>query len=153
MRTPAEHRYYQEHVRPLLAPGGEPLAEQPLAARIQLMRHAEALINPICWPEPFGLVMIEALAAGTPVLAYPNSAAPEIIQHAVTGYLCHGEQEMTRAVTQLPAIQRAACRAAAEQRFTLARMAAGHERLYHRLLTGQPLTGLAASGRLVRASA
>ena len=133
-REPAEHEYFDQKVRPLLGPGDAWPAEQPLAARVDLMRHADALVNPITWPEPFGLVMAEALATGTPVLAFGNGAAPEIIDHGRTGYLCQDEDEMTAAVGRLPEIDRVQCRAVAERRFSLARMAADYERLYRAIL-------------------
>ena len=87
IREPAEHAYFDRQVRPLLGPDDDLLAEQPRAARVDLMGYAAALLNPITWPEPFGLVMAEALAAATPVLAFPHGAAPEIIDHGRTGYL------------------------------------------------------------------
>ena len=140
MREPAERAYFDEQVRPLLRPGDASPAEQPLAVRLALMRDAAALLNPISWPEPFGLVMPEALASGTPVLAFPNGAAPEIIDHARTGYLCRGEEEMTAAIADVHQIDRRDCRLAAEQRFSLARMSADYERLYQAILAcpGQP---------------
>jgi len=134
IREPAERAYFDQQVRPLLGPGDDMLAEQSLAARVELMRHAAALLNPITWPEPFGLVMAEALATGTPVLAFPNGAAPEIIDHGRTGYLCRDEDEMTAAVARVYQIDRKQCRAAAERRFSLARMAADYERLYQAIL-------------------
>jgi glycosyltransferase involved in cell wall biosynthesis len=134
VREPAERAYLDQQVRPLLGPDDDMLAEQPLAARVDLMRHAAVLLNPITWPEPFGLVMAEALAAATPVLAFPNGAAPEIIDHGRTGYLCRDEDEMTAAVTRVSEIDRWQCRAAAERRFSLARMAADYERLYRAIL-------------------
>jgi len=127
---PAEHAYFEEQVRPLLGPDDDMLGEQPLAARVDLMGHAAALLNPITWPEPFGLVMAEALATATPALAFPHGAAPEIIDHGRTGYLCRGEDEMTAAVARVHRISRRQCRAAAERRFSLARMAADYDRLY-----------------------
>ena len=143
IREPAERAYFDQQVRPLLGPGDDMLAEQPLAARVDLMRHAAALVNPISWPEPFGLVMAEALAAATPVLAFPNGAAPEIIDHGRTGYLCQDEDEMSAAVAHLGEIDRWQCRAAAEERFSLARMAADYERLYRAVLEhpGRVTTG------------
>ena len=81
----------------MLGSGGDMPVEQPLAVRLELMRYAAALVNPIAWPEPFGLVMAEALAAATPVLAFPNGAAPEIVEHGQTGYLCRSEEEMAAA--------------------------------------------------------
>jgi glycosyltransferase involved in cell wall biosynthesis len=134
IREPAERAYFDQQVRPLLGPGDQMLAEQPLAARVDLMRYAAALLNPITWPEPFGLVMAEALAAATPVLAFCNGAAPEIIDHGRTGYLCPGEDEMTAAVARVGQIDRWQCRAAAERRFSLARMAADYDRLYRAIL-------------------
>jgi glycosyltransferase involved in cell wall biosynthesis len=134
IREPAERAYFDQQVRPLVGPGDLVPAEQPLAVRLELMRHAAALVNPITWPEPFGLVMAEALAAATPVLAFPNGAAPEIIDHGRTGYLCRNEGEMTAAVARVRQINRWHCRTAAEQRFSLARMAARHERLYLAIL-------------------
>ena len=134
IREPAERAYFDQQVRPLLGPGDDMRAEQPLAARVELMRHAAALVNPITWPEPFGLVMAQALAAATPVLAFPNGAAPEIIDHGRTGYLCRDEDEMSAAAAQIGEIDRRQCRAAAERRFSLARMAADYERLYRAIL-------------------
>ena len=134
IREPAERAYFEEQVRPLLGPDDDMLAEQPLALRVDLMGHAAALLNPITWPEPFGLVMAEALATATPVLTFPDGAAPEIIDHGRTGYLCRGQDEMTAAVARVPQISRRECRAAAEQRFSLARMAADYDRLYRAIL-------------------
>ena len=147
MREPAERAYFEEQVRPLLGPGAARPAEQPLAARLALLRDAAALLNPITWPEPFGLVMAEALASATPVLAFPNGAAPEIIDHGRTGYLCPGEDDMTAAIATVDLIGRRHCRAAAERRFSLARMAAGYERLYQAILArpGQLAPGLAGA--------
>ena len=134
MREPGERAYFEKEVRPLLRPGDELLAELPVAARLELMRHAAALLNPITWAEPFGLVMAEALAAGTPVLAFPNGAAPEIVDDGQTGFLCRDEKDMIAAVGRVPQIHRDRCRAAAEQRFAAERMVADHERLYRRIL-------------------
>ena len=150
MREPAERAYFDQQVRPLLGPSDTMLAEQPLAARVDLMRCAAALLNPITWPEPFGLVMAEALAAATPVLAFPNGAAPEIIDHGRTGYLCRDEDEMSAAAARIGEIDRWQCRAAAERRFSLARMAADYDRLYRAVLDhpGRVATGRTGTGAL-----
>jgi glycosyltransferase involved in cell wall biosynthesis len=134
IREPGERAYFEQQVRPLLGPDDDLLAEQPLTARVDLMGHAAALVNPITWPEPFGLVMAEALATATPVLAFPNGAAPEIIDHGCTGYLCRDEDEMTVAVARLHQISRRQCRVTAERRFSLARMAADYDRIYRAIL-------------------
>ena len=134
IREPAERAYFDQQVRPLLGPDDDMLPEQPPTVRVDLMGHAAALLNPITWLEPFGLVMAQALATATPVLAFPNGAAPEIIDHGQTGYLCRGEDEMTAAVARVHQNDRRHCRAAAEQLFSLARMAADYARLYRAIL-------------------
>jgi glycosyltransferase involved in cell wall biosynthesis len=134
MREECEFEFFNAEVRPLLDSGDEVPGEIPQQQRIELLRHADALLNPITWTEPFGLVMAEALACSTPVLAFPNGAAPEIIDSGTTGYLCRDEEEMVSAVDRVGGIDRDKCRAAAEQRFSLQRMARDHDRLYRRVL-------------------
>jgi glycosyltransferase involved in cell wall biosynthesis len=134
MRERIEVEYFESEVKPLLDSGDEVPGEIPLNERIDLLRHADALLNPITWSEPFGLVMAEALACATPVLAFANGAATEIIDSGTTGYLCRDEEEMIRAVDRVADIDRANCRSAAERRFSLLRMARDHERFYRRVL-------------------
>ena len=134
MREPEECRYYEQVVRPLLGEDVELLEGPSAPDRIAMLRAATAVLNPICWPEPFGLVMAESLACGTPVLAFPNGAAPEIVDDGTTGYLCADESDMVSALSRVGSIDRRACRAAAEQRFGMMRMATDHERLYERLV-------------------
>ena len=138
---PAERAYFERRVRPLLGPGVELLTEQPLAGRIELMRGAAALLNPITWREPFGLVMAEALGCATPVLAFPNGAAPEIVDPGRTGYLGRNEEELISAVDRVLDLDRRQCRAAAERRFSLIRMALDYQRLYRQILSGQGRLG------------
>ncbi|HTY72088.1 MAG TPA: glycosyltransferase family 4 protein [Actinomycetes bacterium] len=133
MRDPDEHAYYEETVRPVLGPDVDLLVEPSAHERIALLQGADALINPISWPEPFGLVMAEAMACGTPVLATPYGAAPEIVDHGRTGFLVDDEQGMLEALHHLTDIDRATCRATAERRFSMGRMAADYEALYHRV--------------------
>jgi glycosyltransferase involved in cell wall biosynthesis len=134
MREQSELDYFDAEVRPLLGPDDEMPSEMPLDRRLTLLRGARALLNPITWREPFGLVMAEGLASATPVLAFQNGAAPEIIDHGRTGYLCRDEEEMISAVDRVGEIDRDQCRDAAERRFSLQRMARDHDRLYRRLL-------------------
>jgi glycosyltransferase involved in cell wall biosynthesis len=150
IREPAEWAYFDQQVLPLLEPGGHMPIEQPLAVRLDLMRQAAALVNPITWPEPFGLVMAEALATATPVLAFPNGAAPEIIEHGRTGYLCRGEEEMIAAIARVHQISRWRCRAAAERRFSLSRMAADYDRLYRAILERPVRLSPGRTGTLIR---
>ena len=134
MREDNEISYFESEVKPLLDPDDEMPSEMPLERRIDLLRHADALLNPITWREPFGLVMAEALSCATPVLAFPNGAAPEIIDPGRTGYLCRDEGEMISAIDRVAEIDRSVCRDVAVQRFSLQRMARDHDRLYRRVL-------------------
>jgi glycosyltransferase involved in cell wall biosynthesis len=134
MREPAEIDYFNREVRPLLDSDAEIPTEMPLRRRLSLLRSAHALLNPITWREPFGLVMAEALASATPVLAFANGAAPEIVDPGRTGFLCQDEDEMIAALGQVSQIDRDMCRLSAERRFSLQRMARDHERFYRRVL-------------------
>ncbi len=136
MREPLERLYFEEEVRPLLGADVEYVGEVGWEHKLELLAGAEALINPIRWPEPFGLVMIEALACGTPVLAFKEGAAPEIVQHGVTGFLCSDEQDMVEAIAHIGELDRRACRAAVEGHFSLRRMVDDHVRMYQRLVRG-----------------
>ncbi len=133
-REPGERDYFAASVQPLLGDDVRLFDEIPASERIALLRSAVALVNPISWPEPFGLVMAEALACGTPVLAFPNGAAPEIIDDGKTGYLCSDEAAMTSALMSVDELDRRACRYAAETRFNMARMASDYEELYLSLI-------------------
>jgi glycosyltransferase involved in cell wall biosynthesis len=145
MREPSERAYFERKVAPFLADRDEVLIEAPLPERVDLLGRADALINPIGWPEPFGLVMAEALACGTPVLAHPHGAAPEIVDHGHTGYLCADEDGMVAAVDRVLHINRADCRAAAVTRFSLHRMTADYESLFRRAATDDPARQLTAA--------
>lgn len=134
MRESGEVTYFEQQVRPLLGPDVTFLGEADIETRLDLLRRAEALVNPIRWPEPFGLVMAEALACATPVIALPFGAAPEIVDDGTTGFLCDDLDDMVAAVGRLDRIDRAACRQAAAERFSVDRMAADHEALYERLV-------------------
>ena len=146
MREAAEIDYFNAQVRPLLASEDQMPMEMPLRRRLSLLRGATALLNPITWREPFGLVMAEALASATPVLAFPNGAAPEIIEPGRTGFLCRDEADMVKAVGQVSQIDRDECRNAAERRFSLQRMARDHERFYRRVLEREVLRPASETG-------
>jgi glycosyltransferase involved in cell wall biosynthesis len=136
MREPLEQRYFEDEVRPLLGDGIDYVGEVGPERRNELLAGAEALLNPIRWAEPFGLVMIEALACGTPVLAFREGAAPEIVEHGVTGFLCADEDDMTARIGDIPELDRSACRAAAQGPFSMQRMVADHVAVYEQLLSG-----------------
>jgi glycosyltransferase involved in cell wall biosynthesis len=94
---------------------------------------ASALLFPIDWPEPFGLVMIEAMACGTPTIAYPAGSVPEVIDHGVTGYIVHDETSAVAALGRLDRLSTAAIRDRFETRFTARRMAEDYVALYRRM--------------------
>jgi glycosyltransferase involved in cell wall biosynthesis len=139
LREPAEEEYFESQVKPLLSSEIEYVGELGHDDKIELVGGSFALLNPIQWPEPFGLVMIEALAAGTPVVATPEGSAPEIIDDGVTGYLRSEHEGLVKALVEAPSLDRGQCRSVAEQRFATARMVEDHVRLYQRLIDDRQL--------------
>lgn len=134
LRDEHEHAYFAERVEPLLGGDVEYVGEVDAAGKLELLLGAVCLLNPIQWPEPFGMVMIEALATGTPIVGTPRGAAPEIVDEGVTGSLRDHEEALVVALRDAPSLDRSACRRAAEERFSSARLAADHIRLYEQLL-------------------
>ena len=98
---------------------------------------ARALINPLQWPEPFGLVMIEAMACGTPVIASDQGAAPEIVQHGTTGFICNSDADMLQRIDEVGQLDRQSCRESVEHYFSTRRMARDYEALFERLSRNQ----------------
>lgn len=103
----------------------------------ELLRNASALLFPIDWPEPFGLVMIEALACGTPVIANRRGSVPEILDDGVTGYVVDSLDEAVHAVERVPELDRRQCRKVFEQRFSNARMTHDYLKVYQALTSGR----------------
>jgi glycosyltransferase involved in cell wall biosynthesis len=134
LREPAEWEYFDAEVKPLLCSDVEYVGELGERDKLELVGNSFALLNPIQWPEPFGLVMIEALAAGTPVVSTPAGSAPEIVDDGVTGYLRNGCAGLADALLAAADLDRAACRAAAESRFATERMVREHVQLYTELI-------------------
>jgi glycosyltransferase involved in cell wall biosynthesis len=135
LREPAEQDYFDAAVKPLLCSDVEYVGELGEADKLELVGDSFALLNPIQWSEPFGLVMIEALASGTPIVATPAGSAPEIVEDGVTGYLRRGCAALADALVAAADLDRTACRTAAEARFATERMVRDHERLYADLLS------------------
>ena len=133
MRETLEHQYFEAQVRPLLGDGIEYLGELTTAEKLELLCGATALVNPIEWAEPFGLVMIEAMACGTPVIATPCGSVPEIVTPGKTGFICNGESEMIEAVSQVADLDRATCRREVETTFSMERMVDIHAAFYRRV--------------------
>jgi glycosyltransferase involved in cell wall biosynthesis len=134
LREPAEREYFEAEVQPLLCSDVEYVGELGVAEKLELLGGSFALLNPIQWHEPFGLVMIEALATGTPVVGTPFGAAPEIIDDGVTGLLRTGRRPLAQALLRAASLDRWACRTAATKRFSTERMVADHIRLYTELV-------------------
>jgi glycosyltransferase involved in cell wall biosynthesis len=141
MREEDEIRYFRDVIEPILGPNEDFVGEVDDAAKYRLMGEALAFLNPIQWPEPFGLVMIEALATGTPVIGTAVGSAAEIIDHGRTGYL--GTTGQLAAFVQSAAgLDRNACRKAVEERFSEERMVNDHLRLFTELIEGHGSPGV-----------
>jgi glycosyltransferase involved in cell wall biosynthesis len=131
---PGQEQYFREQIEPHINGGRlRYVGEVAGATKQQLYANAQALLMPVRWSEPFGMVMVEALACGTPVIAFPEGAAAEIVIDGENGMLVSDEQEMARAIDQvgaMGAIDPARCRASAAERYDIAVTATGYERVY-----------------------
>jgi glycosyltransferase involved in cell wall biosynthesis len=129
-----DEAYFRREIEPLLDhPLVEYLGEIAQAEKSEFIGRARALLFPIDWPEPFGLVMIEALACGTPVIAWRCGSVPEVIEHGVTGLIVDDTAQAVDAARRIDAIDRGACRRAYERRFTARRMAERYVEVYSAL--------------------
>lgn len=132
---PLDREYFENRIRPLLAVKGvEFIGEISERQKSEFLGNAIALLFPVDWPEPFGLVMIEALACGTPVVARPCGSVPEVLRDGVTGFLGSSIEDLVAAVHRISSIPRQQCRAEFEARFTAAVMAANYEQIYYELI-------------------
>jgi glycosyltransferase involved in cell wall biosynthesis len=139
---PVDQAYYDTVIRPLLdEPGVEYVGEIGDDAKGAFLGHAYALLFPIDWPEPFGLVMIEALACGTPVIAYRRGSVPEVLDDGLTGFIVDNLEGAVQAVERVATLNRRQCRQVFEERFTAARMAREYLAIYRRLIDGRPGAG------------
>jgi glycosyltransferase involved in cell wall biosynthesis len=130
--------YFEQCIRPLLAgPGVEFIGEIADPEKDRFLGEALALLFPIDWPEPFGLAMVEAMACGTPVVAYRSGSVPEVMVDGVTGYIVNDEDDAVDAVGRLDRIARADCRRVFEQRYTVERMARSYLDVYQRIVRSQ----------------
>jgi glycosyltransferase involved in cell wall biosynthesis len=145
----AEHGYFSEKIKPMIESDGvELIGEVNEQTKQDFLAGAAALLFPIDWPEPFGLVMIEAMACGTPVIAFASGSVPEVVENAVTGFIVEDEVQAIEAIAKLDQIDRQGVRARFEQRFTAKRMAQDYVRHYASLslsprprlnMAGQPI--------------
>jgi glycosyltransferase involved in cell wall biosynthesis len=140
-----EKEYYAAEVEPHLTETIHFRGEVAHDAKVQLYAHARCTLFPIQWPEPFGLVMIESMAAGTPVVAFRRGSVPEVIEHGRTGFIVDSLDEMIEAVRRIDEIDPRECRRVAEERFALEPFVAAHEAAYQRVLSGQCAKGASQS--------
>ncbi len=139
----ADQEYFETVIRPKLDyPLIEFLGEIGYPEKNEFLGNAAAVLFPINWPEPFGLVMIEAMASGTPVIAYPRGSVPEIMKDGISGFIVDNVETAVRAVQDIGEIDRAQCRKYFESRFTDTRMADDYLAIYERLVgeESEPLT-------------
>lgn len=132
-----ERTYYEEVVEPLIRayPDAEYIGEANDQQKDDLIGNAYAVLHPISFPEPFGLVLIEALACGTPVVAFGQGAIPEVIEHGQTGFVCQDVQSAVEWLRRIPEIDRRVCRSEFERRFNVRRMAHQYLEVYQKLLS------------------
>lgn len=132
---PVDREYYHQKLKPLI--DGEQIqyfGEVSHEEKAKLLAGATVTLFPITWREPFGLVMIESMATGTPVVGMALGSVPEVIAHGKTGYICHTLEEMIQAVPEAMKLDRQACRAYVSQRFSVKSMVNEYERAYQMVL-------------------
>jgi glycosyltransferase involved in cell wall biosynthesis len=149
-----DREYFETTVEPLLGQGDvEFIGEIREDQKQEFLGNAAGLIFPIAWREPFGLVMIEAMACGTPVIAFKNGSVPEVLEDAVTGFIVHSEDQAVEAVRRMGTLDRARIRGEFERRFTAQRMAQNYLKLYAGLTRARrlPTLKVGAVGNEIRA--
>jgi len=148
---PADREYFETQIAPLLDhPLVEFIGEITDAEKCDFLGEAAAVLCTYDWPEPFGIVLIEALACGTPVFAYRRGSIPELIDDGVTGFICDNLEEMVARIDCLPLIQRRRCRDSFETRFTVERMVKDYLALYEQMATASVRSRTLANGRSLR---
>ena len=132
---PVDGDYWESKIRPMVeaTPGVDFIGEIDERQKAQFLGNAKALLFPIDWPEPFGLVMIEAMSCGTPTIAYGCGSVPEVLEEGVTGYIVAGQDEAVARVADLDRLDRSVIRRTFEKRFSAGRMARDYVALYERL--------------------
>jgi glycosyltransferase involved in cell wall biosynthesis len=133
---PPEQEYFEREIRPLLASDIELHQTVSHELKVDLLGRARAMVFPIRWPEPFGLVMVEAMACGTPVVTTNWGAAPEVVDDGVTGYRRDGEDDLVEALSHVADLSPADCRRRVEERFSGPAMVRGYEAVYDEVQAG-----------------
>lgn len=156
-QEPVGSDYFERVMQPILASDAQVvyIGEVDTAAKKHWFRHAQATLFPVQWGEPFGMVLIESMASGTPIVGFRRGAVPEIVQDGKTGFFVDSVDEMVDAVGSVARIDRRDCRRHVEERYSIERMAEGYEAVYERLARVQPIrvppkTGLRVAGVAMR---
>jgi len=150
----SDKAYFERHIRPLLAdPLVDFVGEINERDKTEFLGNAQALLFPIDWPEPFGLVMIEAMACGTPVIAFRRGAVPEVLEDGVTGLLVEDVEEAAAAAEAVALMDRRACRAEFERRFSARRMCHDYLRAYEMAMEGSEQAVAGRNGTLLARTA
>ncbi|HTL11534.1 MAG TPA: glycosyltransferase family 4 protein [Bdellovibrionota bacterium] len=133
---PSEVHYYESVIRPLIQkhPNVEFVGELGDTLKFGFLKKARALLFPICWPEPFGLVLIEAMACGTPVVAFKNGSTPEIVEDGRNGFLVNTIEDAVQCVRSIDRVDREECRRIWEKRFSIKRCVASYVNVFEELI-------------------
>lgn len=129
-----ERDYFDENVGPLLGDGVEYVGEVSEEKKMELFSKAKGFLFPVTWPEPFGITSVEAMACGTPTIAFGLGALPEVVEHEVTGYVVNTKEEFIAAMKRVEEIDPYKCRERAEKMFDAENMVSEHERIYGKIL-------------------
>lgn len=132
LNEPGERAFFDSEIRPRLGRGVEYVGEADATLKRELFARASCLLFPLQWDEPFGIVMVEAMACGTPVVALRRGSVPEVVEHGVSGYVVDSLDELGAAVADCAALDPVSCRDVVRRRFDLSVMADGYERAYYR---------------------
>ncbi|HLI55301.1 MAG TPA: glycosyltransferase family 4 protein [Acidimicrobiales bacterium] len=151
LNEPAERHYFNALVRPRLGPDVDYVGEADAATKRELYAGAEALLFPVCWEEPFGLVMIEAMACGTPVVALRRGSVPEVVDDGRTGVVVDDPDDLPKAIVDAGSLDRFDCRTHAERHFDTSVMVGGYEAVYRTVVEGRQLRLGADAGDLLSA--
>jgi glycosyltransferase involved in cell wall biosynthesis len=131
-----EREYFEREIQPLFASDIELYENVSHDVKVEILGRARAMVFPIRWPEPFGLVMVEAMACGTPVVTTNWGAAPEIVDDGVTGFRCDGEDDLVDAIDKVRTLAPADCRRRVERHFSVRSMVRGYEEIFARIAGG-----------------
>lgn len=134
VNEPAEQEYFDERIRPWLGDDVRYVGQADAATKRDLYARAACLLFPVQWPEPFGMVMIEAMACGTPVVALDRGSVPEVLADGVTGVICQSPDELADGIKRATSLNPADCRAHVERHFDLPAMARDYEAAYRRVI-------------------